>query len=204
MYLKLSVLAIVLAAGCFGQARDPPYQVRYAANLNLADAAMEISNTGASMTSSTNGILCANVYVFDPAGQMLSCGSYAVPPNVTIGLSVKKDLINTTPVPKSVSIRVLGTISPASGTSTSCAGAASSAGTGGNPLAVGLLAYGTSAHLKQNAAQQTVTGEAIIIKPPLEPPAKPAHSSTGTAFSASTLSATELNKLNTLCSSLVI
>ena len=105
MYVRLSVLVIVLAVGAFGQASDTPFQVRYAANLNIGDSGVTLTNTGASMTSGTNGILCANVYVLDPAGAPISCSSYVISPNVTLELSVKKDLIRTAPALESVVIK---------------------------------------------------------------------------------------------------
>jgi uncharacterized repeat protein (TIGR01451 family) len=44
------------------------FQIRYAANLNIGDAYVDITNSGAS-----DGNICANLYTFDPAEELISC-----------------------------------------------------------------------------------------------------------------------------------
>jgi len=123
------------------------FQVNYAANLQAGDSFINISNTG-----SSGGNLCANVYVFDPSEEMVSCCSCLITPNALQSLSVQGDLISNTlspSTPQSVAIKIL----------------ASSAGTNCNPssltlqtLEPGLRAWGTRLHaLPTNPVNYGVT-----------------------------------------------
>ena len=182
MRLFIPAIIVLLSTTAYPQAADTPYQTRYASNLKNGDSLINITNTGASSTTGTNGILCANVYVFSPDNTMVSCCSCGVSPNALVSLSVKKDVLtnltNPAAVPSSATIKVLSTLSPSSGTSTTCTGTAGTAGTGSNVLATGMAAWGTTVHLG--------------------PPGV-----TETAFTPSTLSAAELSKLNTSCSTII-
>ena len=61
------------------------FQVRYAANLNIGDSVVDITNTGASNSAN----LCANVYTFDPAEELISCCTcHAERTSVTLGPKV--------------------------------------------------------------------------------------------------------------------
>jgi hypothetical protein len=56
------------------------------------------------------GNLCANVYTFDPAEEMVSCCACLVTPNALVSLSAKNDLINnvlTPAIPTSIVIKLL-------------------------------------------------------------------------------------------------
>src|SRR5690349_16106947 len=144
MSLKRSIILlafpVVMALAQNPVATDSSYQVRYASNLNLGESQINITNTGAS--ASTTGFpagpeapnLCVNVYTFSPDEQLVACCSCVVSPNALVNLGVNRDLIiNTlTPAhPTSVVVKLLAT----SGTGT-CNPA--TAGTGSSVPTTGL------------------------------------------------------------------
>ncbi len=111
---------------------DSPFQIRYAANLNLADSVVNMTNSGAS-----NENICVNVYAFAPDEQLVSCCTCPLSPNSIKSLSARNDLIANTltpAVPSAITIKLLAT------TGGTCNAA--------NPgaLAVGLLAWGSTVH----------------------------------------------------------
>ncbi len=109
------------------------FQIRYASNLNVGDAYVDITNSGAS-----GGNICANVYTFDPAEELISCCTCSVTPNGLQTLSVLNSLTSnplTPAVPAAVVIKLVAT----SGT---CNAAAVTQGN----LAPGMLAWSTSLH----------------------------------------------------------
>ena len=63
--------------GATGNAASAPitvgdvFQVRYAANLNIGDSFVDITNTGATVINTTSQNLCANLYTFDPAEELI-------------------------------------------------------------------------------------------------------------------------------------
>jgi hypothetical protein len=160
------------------------FQVKYATNLNIGDSFVDITNSGATTSGSMVGAndpvgtsqnLCANIYTFDPAEEMISCCSCVVTPNGLQSLSVLKSLISnplTPAVPTSVVIKILATAD-----ATCSASFGASAGHG-------LLAWGTTLH-------QNTSGIAV-------PPAA-TYSMTETAFSPATLSGPELEHLYSTC-----
>jgi uncharacterized repeat protein (TIGR01451 family) len=80
------------------------YQVSYAANLNIGDSFVDITNAGTS-----GGNLCANIYTFDPAEELISCCTCSVTPNALQSLSVRNSLISNTltiAIPTSVVIKI--------------------------------------------------------------------------------------------------
>jgi hypothetical protein len=197
---KLLTMAFVLSFVVFAQnpiTADSPFQVRYAANLNLGESWVNIVNTGAQgaqlaaipqailgrpdlWPAQVVGTICANVYIFTPDEQMLSCCTCPVTPNQVVHLGANRDLISNplTPVTNvtSVTIKVLGT-APVGGT---CNAAAPGA------LATGLAAWGTTLH----------TGAPGVTAPQI----------TETAFTPATLSGPgtganigELARLSQLC-----
>ena len=193
MVLILVVLAT--AIGAFSQAADTPFQVRYAANLNLGDAYIDLSNSGASSTvafPTQNGNICANVYTYSPDEQLISCCSCNITPNALVSLSVRNDLISnplTPAVPTSVVVKILGS------TGVSSCNAAT-VGTGANVLATGLLAWGTT----YRQISKTVTSPSPYWwQPPVTTTTTTSYM-TETAFTPSTLSAAELVRMTTLCS----
>jgi hypothetical protein len=163
---------------------DSPYQVRYASNLTHGDSVINITNTGArgaglasGTSASITGSICANVYVFDPSEEVVSCCSCPVTPNGLVSLSAQGDLISnplTRGTPTSVVIKLLATV-PVGG---SCTNSALLAGT--PTLAPGMAAWGTTLHANTSAAAGT-------------------YAVTETAFTPSTLSAGELARLAYTC-----
>ena len=123
------------------------FQVNYTTNLQAGDSSLNISNTG-----SSGGNICANVYVFDPSEEMVSCCSCLVTPNALQSLSVQSDLISNTlspSTPQSVVIKVL-----ASAETGTCSPSSVTLGT----LEPGLRAWGTKLHaLPTNPVNYGVT-----------------------------------------------
>ncbi len=128
------VTAIVSAIAAFAQnvpARDSPFQVRYAANLNAGESYIDITNTGANGASlygpgfiTTNpGNICVNVYAFDPSEELVSCCSCLVTPGQTVNLGVNRDLTSNTLTPafsNSVTVKVLASLAGGDGSGTNC------------------------------------------------------------------------------------
>jgi hypothetical protein len=178
-YLSISA-AIMLCSVVAFAADDSPFQVRYASNLAVGDSVVNITNTGASSTvpfPTQNGNICANVYTFSPDEQLISCCSCLVTPDGLVSLSARNDLISNTltpGVPTSIVIKLL-----ASAGTTQAACNASIA----NPLVPGMAAWGTTIH-------------ALPVTP-----GSPAttYGVTETAFTPSTLSPAEYNRITTLC-----
>ena len=114
--LVLATLAISTVA--FGQAfagNDGPFQIGYAANLNIGDSVVNLSNDGFNggvfgAGATLPGNICVNTYVFDPQEEEIGCCSCLVTPNGLNSLSAKSDLIsnNLTPaVPTSIIIKLV-------------------------------------------------------------------------------------------------
>ena len=200
MLKKLALLAIVISMVAFAQnpiTADSTFQVRYAANLNVADSLVNITNTGANGASLTGpgfgpvGNLCVNVYAFSPDEQLVSCCSCLITPNGLVSLSVYDSLRSNTltgVTPNSMVIKLVATGAGAAFTGTACTGSAAAAGTAAFPLAVGMAAWGTTAH---------VPGANAV-------PAAPApFAITETAFTPATLSAGELASINNRCTNII-
>src|SRR3954463_16164906 len=156
MHLRNVVLAtIALAGAAFAQvSADSPFQVRYAANLNLGESYINITNTGANGApllgpgfGGAVGNICVNVYAFSPDEQLISCCSCLVTPNGLVNLGVNRDLTSKTltgVIPTSVVVKLISTLAGAGGTGTSCSNSAATATTA--TLAPGMLAWGTTNH----------------------------------------------------------
>src|SRR5271155_1661054 len=102
-----ALAALALSTVAFSQTIGPDdaFLVRYAANLNIGDSVVNVTNTGTS-----GGNLCANVYTFDPAEELISCCTCSVTPNGLQSLSVRNSLISNTltaAVPTSVVIKIV-------------------------------------------------------------------------------------------------
>ena len=141
-------------------------QVKYFPNLNVGDAYVDITNSGAS-----GGNLCANVYTFDPAEELISCCTCTLTPNALQSLSVLKSLISnplTPAIPTSVTVKILAT-----------AGTCNASLINANNLAPGLLAWGTALH----AAPTTPVTYGV----------------TETAFSPAILSLTDFAQISSTC-----
>src|SRR2546423_1109303 len=157
-------------AACAQVSTDNAFQTRYAANLNIGDSVVNITNTGArggvgntsGISASIGGAICANVYTFSPDEQMVSCCSCPVTPNGLVSLSARQDLISNTltpAVPTSIVIKILATV-PVGGTCTNSAAAVT-----GATLAPGLAAWGTTRHA---APPSPVTSS--VTEPRFPPP----------------------------------
>lgn len=182
----LSFLALLPARTAFAQAADTPYQVTVVTNdLTRSDTFVAFSNTGATSTTLANGQLCMNVYAMTGNGTLPSavaaCCSCKVQPNGFVQLSVNTDILaGVSPRPRNVSIKAMSTIGAAGVCN------AGTVNSGGNALATGMVAW-------QTASQATGLG---VFPPPVAPPVVP--------FTASTLSAAELNRLDSQCAALPV
>jgi hypothetical protein len=116
--LALSAVAfvpiLVGAPVAVAATQDGPYLIGYAANLNIGDSVVNLSNDGfnGGVFPNTLGVgnICVNTYVFDPQEEEIGCCACLVTPNGLNSLSVKSDLIsnNLTPaVPTSVVIKLV-------------------------------------------------------------------------------------------------
>src|SRR5271168_3103086 len=102
-HLTLVFATLALSAAAFAQDtniwQDGWYQVGYAANLNIGDSVINMSNDGVNggfYTGKAAGSICANVYVFDAAEEEISCCYCLITPNGLNSLSAKSDLISNT------------------------------------------------------------------------------------------------------------
>jgi hypothetical protein len=173
--LVFSASVVLLSAVAFAQnpvSADSPFQVRYAANLNIGDSVVNITNTGAS-----GGSICVNVYTFAPDEQEISCCSCAITPDGLSSLSVQSSLISNTltgVVPPAVVIKLLAS----TGT---CNAATARPGEGGFPN--GLAAWGTTIHALPVTPGSPATTYGVIE----------------TAFTPATLSDAEYLRITSLC-----
>src|SRR5580658_6344991 len=173
MYLRNVILAaLVLAVAAFAQnpvTADSPFQVRYAANLNIGESYINIINTGANGApllgpgfGAAAGNICVNVYAFDAGEELISCCSCLVTPNQTVSLGVNRDLTAKTltgVVPTSVTIKLLATLAGTNGSGTSCNNSAAFAGDA-SPV-TGMCAYGTTLHAVPTAGAYATTETAF-------------------------------------------
>ena len=145
MHLRILVLALatmVVSSVAFAQVVPGPadaFQISYASNLNIGDSVVNITNAGTVNGADPAGEICANVYTFDPAEELISCCTCLVTPNGLDSLSDQTDLISNTltpGVPTSIVIKLVATF-PVAGV---C-----NAGNGGFPFAAGQLAPGMRA-----------------------------------------------------------
>ncbi len=180
--------AMLISVAAFAQnpiTADSPYQIRYASNLSIGDSVVNISNTGArggvtlqsGTSASIGGSVCANVFVFTPDEEIVSCCSCPVTPNGLVSLSAQKDLIVnplTRETPTSVVIKLVATV-PVGGSCNNSAAAVATA-----TLAPGMVAWGTTLHANTSAAAGT-------------------YGVTETAFTPASLSASELARLANTC-----
>jgi len=184
MYKHFALALVVVAFSTIAFADDVVndiFQISYAANLNIGDSFVNITNSGATSRGYVGGgidgvagisqNLCANLYVFDPAEELISCCTCLVTPNGLLSLSVLKSLVSnplTPGVPTSAVIKVVADLE--------CNAATVTPGT----LAHGLLAWGTTLHLNTSTAT-------------------PSYGVTETAFSQAALSAAELTHITSTC-----
>jgi hypothetical protein len=191
MYLRnVFLAAIVLTTAAFAQnAEDSAFQVRYAANLNIGESYIDITNTGANGApllgpgfGGASGNICVNVYAFSADEQLISCCSCLVTPDATVNLGVNRDLTVKTltgVVPTSVTVKLLATLAGTGGSGSSCN---NSAATATAPVSAGMAAWGTTLHATPTAGT---------------------YATTETAFRSSTLSAGELASITGRCASIL-
>ncbi|HZU28589.1 MAG TPA: hypothetical protein VFA04_23900 [Bryobacteraceae bacterium] len=167
------------------------FQLSYVANLDLADATINLTNTGTLTLPTgltTTGNMCVNVYAFDPTAVMIACCSCLVAPNAVNSLSVNND-IRTPSIgrqkPTSMAIKLLAT----------------------TPL--GLTATGSGGHCDPTSPTATPAGPGVFgsLVPGMRAwqtsthriPAPPGIALTEFSFTPSTLSPAELTKLVIQC-----
>jgi hypothetical protein len=119
MRRSLIFAALVCSALTFGQlvptnapAITDAYQIGYAANLNLGDSVLNLSNAGV-YGPTESGNICVNVFVFDPSEEQIACCACLVSPDGLDSLSVKQDLISnslTAAIPNSVIIKLVASM----------------------------------------------------------------------------------------------
>lgn len=160
----------------------------YAANLNVGDSTINLTNTGANEallngpgTGPLTGNICANVYAFSPDEQLVSCCSCLITPNGLASVSIVDDLISNTLTPARPTSLVIKVVSTGAGTGTSGPTCTNSAATAASsvafPPAIGLQSWGTTLHA-------TPTGGYALTENP---------------YIRSTLSLAELDRINNLC-----
>lgn len=173
----LTFVAVALATAAFAQdtgigSSPDVFQVRYAANLNIGDSVVNITNSG---TSGSN--ICVNVYTFDQSEEMVSCCSCLVTPDGLVSLSAQGDLVSNTLSPATPVNIVIKLVATEASSTTGC-----SAGTVGT-LAPGMRAWGTTLH----------------ALPPLVAGNPSPYGVTETAFLPGGLSSEEQTYLTTFC-----
>src|SRR5499427_1182705 len=179
-YAYMTLMCILCCTAVAVAQNDTPFQVRYATNLQLGDARVYMTNTGANSTTITpqNGNICANVYGFSPDERLVACCSCLITPNGLASLSVWRDLLGDSPPvfprPNALALKLLATQGI---TASSCD--AGVVGDPAHPIVPGLAAWGTSPE-----------PAGFFSSPPLL---------MATPFTPSTLSAAEVTSLTTQC-----
>lgn len=196
MHLRNVILAAVaLSTAAFAQPNatlDSPFQVRYAANLNIGESYIDLTNTGANGApllgpgfGGASGNICANVYAFDAGEELISCCSCLITPDETVNLGVNADLTVKTltgVVPTSVTVKVLATLAGTGGTGTSCTNSAAMVQLPATVIVSGMAAWGTTLHATPTAG---------------------AYATTETAFTPATLSPAETASIGGRCASIL-
>ncbi len=173
--VPLVCMVLVFAVAAYGQAiANAPadaFQVRYAANLNVGDSVINITNAGTQNVAGALTNICVNVYAFSPDEQLISCCACNVTPNALVSLSARGDLISNTltpAVPNSIVVKLLA----------SAGGGCNAAAVAPANLAAGMVAWGTTLHATP------VTGTYAL---------------TETAFSPAGISTAELARITSFC-----
>ena len=154
-----NIVIILSPAIAWTQTQAPPdaMQVRYVSNQNLADAVVNVTNTGTQGGDSATGNICVNIYAFDPAEEMVSCCACQVTPGALASFTAAHDLINNTlggGVPTSLVVKLVATArTPCNASSPAFAN-----------LASGMRAWATTAH-----RLPTVPGGLATTETPFSP-----------------------------------
>ncbi len=95
----LATLALAFSGAAWGQAPDAVFAMTYYSYAHTAgapDGTLRLSNDGNLSDASPAGDLCASIYVFDEAEEMVECCSCRVTPNGYLALSVNTNLTGNT------------------------------------------------------------------------------------------------------------
>jgi hypothetical protein len=84
-----------IISGTVTRVPDDVYQVRHF-TLDSGDGVLNITNAGTLDGQDKAGSICANVYVFAPTEEIVSCCACKVTPNGLVSLSLKNDVMNNT------------------------------------------------------------------------------------------------------------
>jgi len=193
LFITMAMATTIVAYAQNPITADSPYQIRYASNLTIGDSVVNISNSGGNggvtlqsgTTAQVGGSICANVYVFTPDEEIVSCCSCPVTPNGLVSLSAQRDLIVnplTRGTPTSIVIKLVATNRQAGTTAGTfnCTNSAAAIDPAGANLAIGMVAWGTTLHAN------TANGAG-------------SYAVTETAFTPATLSTSEISRLNQTC-----
>ena len=167
---------------------DGPFQIRYAANLDVGESFVTMGNDGVNGASATefggaSGNVCVNVYALDPSEELISCCSCLITPNQVRYLRVRQDMLSNVAggvVPSSVAIKLVSTLAGPGGSGTSCANSAATVSV--DNVVSGLVAWGTTLH------STPITG---------------AYATTETRFVCGTLNRGELSSLANRCAAMI-
>jgi hypothetical protein len=141
LVLGAALLSTVALAQNANIAPPDAVQVRYAANMNLGDSIINITNAGTNGGNDTSSFICVNVYAFAQDQQLISCCACPLSPNDLQTLSVKADILTNTltpGVPTGVTIMLTST------DDTGQVGCDASTATAG--FVGGMRAWGTTLH----------------------------------------------------------
>jgi hypothetical protein len=167
---------------------DGVYQLRYFANLTAGDSFIDITNAGTNSGFDPDGRVCANLYVFDPAEELVACCACNITPNGLASFSLRNDLIFNTltgsPLLKGVTVKVLASLPlPVGGGGVPTFTSICNPSTPNNAnLVRGLKVWGITLH---NDTTLPALAQPFLL--------------TETEFAKAELSATELAKLTGFC-----
>jgi hypothetical protein len=137
------------------------FSINYAANLNVGDSFVNITNSGSDVASGVSQNICVNLYVFDPAEELIGCCSCSVTPNALQSVSVVNALINkplTPNIPTAIVIKAIATVGA------TCNPSAIDPGS----LASGLKSWRSTLHLNTSLTATTyATAETALLGRPL-------------------------------------
>jgi len=181
---------------------ESTYLIKYVANLPLGDSTINVSNTGSEQGANlqlngsgfipASGNICVNIYVFTPDEQEQECCSCLLTPNALATFSARTDLTSNPLTGRPIVDAVIKLVATAAcnplfqecfpSSSASFCNAAT-AGRDGQPLATGLVAWGTTLHANTSTAP-------------------PSFQVTETHFENGFLSNGELNRITGFCANI--
>jgi len=111
--IQLALATLVFSSVAFASVSTDTYKICYVSNLLIGDSYVNVTNAGTINGFDPAGRICANVYVFDPSEELISCCSSMVTPDGLRSLSAKQDLVSNTltpGVPGSIVIKLLASL----------------------------------------------------------------------------------------------